>query len=87
MAVSSASLLRLLQESQAKVAELESRGPEIVERVVTEVVQVAGLERVITQPPKIKEVIKVVYHDNPEHLETIKALQEKLWQFTSQSDS
>lgn len=70
MALNAPKLLKLLQEAQAKIAELEARGPVVVERVV----EVAGPERVVE---------RVVYQDNPDHIKTIRALQEKLCQFTS----
>lgn len=40
-------------------------------------------------PPSVErvEILREVYVDNPSHIETIRALQEKLCQFTSQSDS
>lgn len=75
MALSAAKLLKLLQDAQAKIKELEAREPEIVTVYVDRVIEV--------QSPNVE----VVYRDNPEHIETIKALQEKLCQFTSQSDS
>lgn len=143
MALNAPKLLKLLQEAQAKIAELEAREPVVVERVVEvvgpemvvekevvrevpvyhteykdreklvpfeiekivyrdveKVVEVPGPERVVEKlvPFEVKvpmyphsvqrvEVERVVYQDNPEHLETIRKLQEKLCQYTSQSDS
>lgn len=71
---SAAKLRRLLAEAHAKIVELESRGPVTVE-VVREVVrEIPGPERII-------------YQDNPEHVATIRSLQERLCQSISQSDS
>lgn len=71
---SAAKLRRLLAEAQAKIAELESREPVTVEVVRDIIREVPGPDRII-------------YQDNPEHIATIRRLQEKLCQSTSQSDS
>lgn len=67
-----------------------------VDRVVevpgpaTEVEKPVPFEVLVPQyPPSVErvEIFREVYVDNPDHIETIRALQEKLCQFTSQSDS
>lgn len=83
MALNAPKLLKLLHEAQAKIAELEARGPMVVERVVEVIGPERIVERVIASPPVVTEVERVVYQDNPAHIETIAALQERLCQFTS----
>lgn len=84
---SAAKLRRLLAEAKARIVELESRGPVTVE-VVREVVrEVPGPERIIQPAPVTTVVERVVYQDNPEHIATIRSLQEKLCQSISQSGS
>ena len=87
--MNAAKLMKLLREAQARVSDLESQLSAVpapappVERIV-HVDRPVYLPSVETQ---IIEIEKVVYQDNPEHLATIQALQERLCQFTSQSDS
>lgn len=85
MALSAAHILKLLHESQSRVKELESREPEIriVEKIIDRVVEVPVRSVEILE----KTVESVVYVDNPEHIETINKLKERLCQYTSQSDS
>lgn len=90
MADSIPSLRRKLAEANARIQELEARKPEVVERIV-EVkspvvrVEVPGPTRFV--PVEVPGPERVVYHDNPDHIETIRKLQEQLWQFTSVWDS
>lgn len=60
-----------------------------VERVVYRDVEKEVVVNVPVYPEKpiYIETVRVEYKDNPEHIESIKKLQEKLCQFTSQSDS
>ena len=53
--------------------------------VITKVVEVESPVEVIKYV-NIPGPERVIYQDNPDHLATIRALQEKLCQFTSQSD-
>lgn len=71
---SPAKLRRLLAEAQDRIRELESREPVTVEVVKEVLVEVPGADRII-------------YQDNPEHIATIRRLQEQLCQSISQSDS
>ncbi len=66
------SLRRLVNELRAEVRALKSRPVEVVEKIVN-----VNVDRVIDRP---------VYQDNPDHIATIRKLQEKLCQYTSQSD-
>lgn len=75
MADSIPSLRRKLAEAHARNADLELRKPEVIERVVE-------VERLV---PHIVE--RIVYHDNPDHIETIRKLQEQLCLYISQPDS
>lgn len=103
MADSIPSLRRKLAEASARIQELESRKPEVVERIVevkgpvvrVEVpgptrfvnVEVPGPERVVEVERLVPHVVeRVVYHDNPDHIETIRKLQEQLCLYISQSD-
>lgn len=83
------SLRRKLNEANARNRELESRGADVVERVVEVVREVERRVEVPVYINRVKELVteRVVYHDNPDHLETIKKLQEQLWLLSSQSDS
>lgn len=89
MADSIPSLRRKLAEAHSRIQELEARKPEVVERVV-EVkgpvvrVEVPGPTRFVSIEVPGPE--RVVYCDNPDHVETIRKLQEQLWQFTSALD-
>lgn len=69
-----AELRRLLGEAHERIRELEQRGPEVVEVERVETVVIEGPER-------------IVYIENPELIDTIRELQERLWQYTSVSDS
>lgn len=71
---SPAKLRRLLSEALERIRELESREPVTVEVIKEVRVEVPGAERII-------------YQDNPDHISTIRRLQEQLCQFTSQLDS
>ena len=99
MADSIPSLRRLVNELQVKIRELESRPPVVVEkivhalgpeRIVEKVVlkEVPGPERIVERvilkehPATVTE--RVVYIDNPDHIEMIKTLQGKLCQSISQ---
>lgn len=101
MADSIPSLREKVAELQQRIAELESRGPVEVERIVyvdREVeIEVPGPERVVEKivevevpvayyPPSYYRVVEdvPVYIDNPEYERTIRTLQDKLCQFTSQ---
>ena len=78
-------LRRLVGELQARVKELEARpDPEPVVRVerVIEYVE-REIPKMVPSAPQIVHI--PVYIDNPEHIETIRKLQECL--STSQSDS
>lgn len=112
------SLRRKLAEANARIQELESRPPVVVEREVkvkgdvvrVEIpgptryveVEVPGPERVVEVVREVETLVpvpmypesvrrieteRVVYYENPDHVETIRKLQEQLWQFTSVSDS
>lgn len=70
MADSIPSLRRLVNELRAEIRELKSRPAEIVTSV-----EYRDLEVVREKP---------VYQDNPDHIATIRKLQEKLCQYTSQ---
>lgn len=90
MADSIPSLRRKLAEANARIQELESRKPEVVERVVevkgaNVYVEVPGPTRFV--PVEVQGPEREVYCDNPDHIETIRKLQEQLWQFTSVWDS
>lgn len=80
---SSAKLRRLLSEAMDRIRELEAREPERVVEVKEVVREVPGPERVITPAPVIVEVERIVYQDNPDHIETIRKLQAKLCQSIS----
>lgn len=84
MADSIPSLRAMVNKLSAEIRELKAAKSEVVtvERVVIKEVPVIQ-EKVITETVKVT-VEKVVYQDNPEHIKTIRALQEKLCQFTSQ---
>lgn len=72
MAISNARLLKMLQDSQARVNELEAKlagGATVYVPVVEE---------------KERVVERVIYIDNPELVETINTLRSKLCQYTSQ---
>lgn len=85
MADSIPKLRRLLNEANEKIRELESRGPVEIEKIVYRDVPVDRVvDRVVTGPREVVTVERVVYRDNPDHIETIKRLQEKLCQYTSQ---
>lgn len=63
MADSIPSLRRRLGEVMKRIAELEARGPVVVE---------------VEGPPVVErvEVVREVFVDNPEHIKTIEVLQE-----------
>ena len=84
MADSIPSLRAMVNKLSAEIRELKAAKSEVVtvEKVVIKEVPVIQ-ERVITETVKVI-VEKPVYQDNPEHINTIRALQEKLCQFTSQ---
>lgn len=84
MADSIPSLRAMVNKLSAEIRELRAAKSEVVtvERVVIKEVPVIQ-EKVITETVKVT-VEKVVYQDNPEHIKTIRSLQEKLCQFTSQ---
>jgi hypothetical protein len=71
---SAAKLRRLLSEAQARIRELESLEPVTVEVIKEIRVEVPGADRII-------------YQDNPDHIATIRRLQEQLCLYFSQSDS
>lgn len=98
MADSIPSLRALVNKLSAEIRELKAAPVKTVDRVITRevpvdrIVQVEKVvikevpviqEKVITETVKVT-VEKPVYQDNPEHIKTIRALQEKLCQFTSQ---
>ena len=72
MADSIPSLRRQVNELRAEIRELKARPVEVVEKVKY----------------RDREVVreKPVYQDNPDHIATIRKLQEKLCQYTSQLD-
>ena len=84
MADSIPSLRAMVNKLSAEIRELKAAKSEVVtvEKVVIKEVPVIQ-EKVITETVKVI-VEKPVYQDNPEHIKTIRALQEKLCQFTSQ---
>lgn len=89
MADSIPSLRRKLNEANERNRHLESQLGIVTERVVEVVKEVERRVEVPVYINNIRErvVEKIVYHDNPDHLETIRKLQEQLWQYTSVSDS
>ena len=84
MADSIPSLRAMVNKLSAEIRELKAAKSEVVtvEKVVIKEVPVIQ-EKVITETVRVT-VEKPVYQDNPEHIKTIRALQEKLCQFTSQ---
>ena len=84
MADSIPSLRAMVNKLSAEIRELKAAKSEVVtvEKVVIKEVPVIH-EKVITETVRVT-VEKPVYQDNPEHIKTIRALQEKLCQFTSQ---
>lgn len=97
MADSIPSLRRKLAEAQAKIAELEARGPVEVERVVTLEVPVETV-RHVDRFKKIEvpvdavryeyiDRVQIEYVTDPTLEATIRELQERLRQCISQSDS
>ena len=72
MADSIPSLRAMVNKLSAEIRELKAAKSEAITvgKVITETIKVI--------------VEKPVYQDNPEHIKTIRALQEKLCQFTSQ---
>lgn len=73
MADSIPSLREKVAELQQRIAELEAREPVDVERVVY-----------VDRPSDPVTIEVPVYIENPEYEQTIRTLQEKLCQFTSQ---
>ena len=65
MSESAAKLRRLLAEANDRIRELESNPPVIKEIFVDKYIPVPGPER-------------IVYIDNPDHIDMIRALQERL---------
>ena len=93
-------LRRLLNEARERIRQLESMPkPDPIVEIREVVREVPGPERVVEKlvpfvekvaayPETVRrvEVEKVVYVDNPEHIMTIKILQDRLCQYTSASD-
>lgn len=100
MADSVPKLRRLLNEARERIRQLESMPkPDPVVEIREVVREVPGPERVVEKlvpfvekvavyPETVRrvEVERVVYVDNPEHIMTIKILQDRLCQYTSASD-
>lgn len=86
MADSIPSLRRLVNELRAKIRELESRPADVVVNEVVRVVETPGPVKVIETRVEIPGPERLVYQDNPDHINTIRKLQERLCQYTSQSD-
>lgn len=87
MADSIPKLRRLLNEANERIRELEAMPPVEVEKVVYRDVPVTVPGPVVNTPREVVTIERVVYQDNPDHIETIRKLQEKLCQYTSQLDS
>lgn len=88
MADSIPSLRRLVNELSAKLREAESKplvvvqGDPVIQYVEKIVEKIVTVKELVPSPP----IVKLVYVDNPDHIDTIRKLQEKICQFTSQSD-
>lgn len=85
-----------IQELEARKPEVVERVVEVKGPVVR--VEVPGPTRFVNVevpgPERVVEVERlfpypvetIIYYDNPDHVETIRKLQEQLWQFTSALD-
>lgn len=78
-------VVRVEVPGPTRFVNVEVPGPERVVEVVREVETLVPVP-MYPESVRVIEVERVAYHDNPDHVETIRKLQEQLWQFTSALD-